>query len=727
MGWPRAASFRLLAAVLAVVASFLTAAPPAGANPVLVVTSTADSGPNTLRAAITKANTKPGPDRIEFDIGGPSPHVIAPTSGLPEISETLTIDGTTQPGFSRTTHKPVVVLDGASAGNASALKMSGSAAGGTQIRGLEIIRFQFAAIFINGVQDVVIAGNYIGTDGIADLGNGSGFMNVSGVIEVFGESRNLLIGGRTPAARNVISGNSSSGIYLPNGVGTRVQGNYLGTNAAGTAAVDPGGQDGVNIETGGGVTVGGTAPGAGNLLSGNVRGVVVGADGWTIVGNRIGTNAAGTAAIPNGAGVQVFFGRGVIGGTTAAARNLISGNPTGVALGGSGVVVQGNRIGTNANGTAAVANDVGVNIGSCCSSTDDNRIGGSAAGAGNVISGNRIGLQIAPGNANGTETGNNNVVQGNRIGTRPNGKTPLPNTEGGVVIQHTGGGAATGNQIGGLVPGAGNVIAFNGGPGVAIGGDASVSHNSVRGNSIRGNSGLGIDLGPAGVTPNDEDDADAGPNGLQDFPGISSAQSGPSGTSIFGTLESHPIDEFHLDFYASDGKDPSGSGEGARYLGDVFLITDAGGNAAFGVTFPGVQGNFVTATATSGPGDTSEFSVAQAIVGPGGLRFSSSAYTVREGAGHATVTVQRVGGSDGAVSVHFETANGSAKAPGDYTSRSGRLRFADGQKTRTFTVPIVNDTRHEPAESFTVRLSDARGGAALGTPTTAKVTIRASD
>jgi hypothetical protein len=115
------------------------------------------------------------------------------------------------------------------------------------------------------------------------------------------------------------------------------------------------------------------------------------------------------------------------------------------------------------------------------------------------------------------------------------------------------------------------------------------------------------------------------------------------------------------------------------------------------------------------------------MVGPGGFRFSSSAYTVRESAGHATIRVQRVGGSDGAVTVRYGTSNGSATAPGDYRATSGTLHFADGQKSKTFSVPVVNDTRHEPAEAFTVRLSNPGGGAALGSPTTAKVRIPAND
>src|SRR5262249_59241770 len=112
----------------------------------------------------------------------------------------------------------------------------------------------------------------------------------------------------------------------------------------------------------------------------------------------------------------------------------------------------------------------------------------------------------------------------------------------------------------------------------------------------------------------------------------------------------------------SDAEDPSAFGEGAVYLGDVRVLTDAGGGAIFGVTFPSVIGNFVSATATSASGDTSEFSVARAITGPGGFRLSSTGYVVGEGAGHATVTVKRVGGTDGAVTVRYGTSNGSATA-----------------------------------------------------------------
>src|SRR4051812_2943977 len=476
--------------VTAVAAAALAAsASSAGANPVLVVKSTADSGPNTLRNQLATANATPGPDRIEFDISGPAPHVIMPATQLPAVTETLTIDAATQPGFSTSTHKPVVVLDGsAPAGFASGLVVQGTAAGGTQIRGLQIVRWTAYAIRIDGTPDVVIAGNYVGTDGVAALGNGSGFMTQAGVVAAYGESRNLRIGGRTPADRNVIAGNDSAQIYLLDTVGTRVQGNYLGVNAAGTAAVVPGGAHGIVVENSDGlVTIGGSRSGEGNVVSGNVYGIVFAGGEFVVAGNRVGTNAAGTAAIPNERGITVFFGGPVtIGGTTAGARNLISGNGVGIDLNGaSNELVQGNWIGTDAQGKAAVPNDVGIFLGGIFSQPgDDNLVGGSAPGAGNVISGNRVGIRI--------EDGNNNVMLGNRIGTGPDGKRPLPNTGNGIEIVNSGGNTSTGNRIGGIVAGAGNVIAFNGGAGGAVGGGAGTPQKNGRGDGIRGEGGAGL-------------------------------------------------------------------------------------------------------------------------------------------------------------------------------------------------------------------------------------------
>ncbi len=700
----------------------------ARANPVLVVTKKADTGAHTLREAITIANSTPGPDLIQFDLGGAAPHVITAATTLPPITETLMIDGTSQPGFDPTTHAPVVVLQGVPGGGFDALEIGGWAAAGTQIRGLEIVSWRGRAIYLNSTPDVVIAGNYIGTDGTAALDNGYDFHTFLGVIETGGECRNLLIGGHTPADRNVIAGNHGAAIYIDSTGGTRVQGNYVGTNAAGTAAL--GGGSGVFADQDG-VTIGGTARGTGNVLSAGYRGVFLAFNGEiSVLGNRIGTNAAGTSAIPNTFGVQVFgvqvqSGSGVtVGGTTARSRNLISGNGVGISVEqSSGNVVQGNWIGTDAGGTVPIPNDIGVEVSGVYqyALAQRNRIGGYGTGAGNVISGNHTAVLI--------DSGSDNLVQGNLVGTRPDGKTALPNDQGAIVIRHSGLNAATGNRIGGIIPSARNVIAFNGGPGVEVGGDESTSHTTILGNSIHGNDGLGIDLEPnlvTGITPNDDDDTDTGPNGLQNFPGISQATSGPEGTTVFGSLESTPSTFFVVDVYASDVADPI-AGEGAVFLGDVGVGTDAGGNGVFSVTYQGVLGNVVSATATSPGGDTSEFSPALSMVGPGGLRFARDSYSVGEGAGHVTIKVQRVGGATGAVTIKYATSDGSAKAPGDYQATTGTLHFADGQKTLSFSIPIVNDTKHEPAESFTVHLSNPGGGAALGDPSTTTVTIRASD
>ncbi len=706
-----------LAALVATAVLAEPSPPRARANPVLVVRSTADSGPQTLRSAITTANSAPGPDRIEFDLNGPVPHVIAPTSGLPSIGETLVIDGTTQPGFSAAAHEPVIVLDGINAGNTGALSIGGPEAGGSQIRGLEIIRFQLRAITLNTVPDVVIAGNYIGTDGDSDLSNGTNFMTFLGNIESFGECRNLRIGGTTATDRNVIVTTNGAAAYLSSTGGIRFRGNYVGTNAAGTAAIAGG--SGVYADQDD-IVIGGTARGAGNVLAAGYRGVyIVGSGDVSVQGNRIGTNAAGTAAIPNMFGVQFqSAANATVGGTSPKARNLISGNQVGISVEqSSDILIQGNWIGTNAAGTGAVANDVGVSVSGPFGPATRNRIGGTAAGAGNVISGNGDGGGVV------IATASDNVVKGNRIGTGPNGTSHLGNTGAGVTIR-----PGTGNVVGGIAPGAGNLIAFNGGPGVAIGDDGTSEHNVIRGNDIHGNGGLGIDLQPggaAGVTPNDGNDSDTGPNALQNFPVITDATSGPGGTTISATLHSSAFAPFIVDFYAVDTPDADGNGEGRIYVGTLYPFTDPGGESVFTGTLPLVGADYLTATTTRV--DTSEFSPAVLVHGRGGFRFSRTTFAVGEGAGHVTVTVQRVGGSDGAVSIGYSTSNGTARTPGDYAARTGRLRFGDGQTSRSFTVPIVNDTRHEPVERFTVRLTDPRGGAALSTPTGAEVSIAASD
>ena len=362
----------------------------------------------------------------------------------------------------------------------------------------------------------MIAGNFIGTNraGTGDRGNtlsGIGFTD---------RASNNTIGGTTAGARNVISGNDGNGILLSsaNVFDNTIAGNYIGTNAAGTAAIAN--ANGVQI-AGAAIdnTIGGTTAAARNVISGNTgTGVSIsdtGSDGNTISGNYIGTTAAGDAALGNDEGVFINGGTGtLIGGLTAGARNVISGNiQRGIVLtaDASANTVQGNFIGTDASGTLPLGNGgaggpdhAGIRV-----AGPGNTIGGTAPGAGNVIADSgTAGIHLVTANSVG------NVVQGNWIGTNSAGAVGLGNRSTGLTIQN----GASGNLIGGTAPGAGNVIAGNATDGVRVG-DAVTINNSIRVNSIYANGELGIDLGNDGVTANDAADADAGPNGRHELPG----------------------------------------------------------------------------------------------------------------------------------------------------------------------------------------------------------------
>lgn len=115
------------------------------------------------------------------------------------------------------------------------------------------------------------------------------------------------------------------------------------------------------------------------------------------------------------------------------------------------------------------------------------------------------------------------------------------------------------------------------------------------------------------------------------------------------------------------------------------------------------------------------------VLQPGVLQFSASSYTVNENAGTATITVTRTGGSDGSVGVNYATSNGTATAGSDYTASSGTVTFANGETSKTFSIPILDDTTVENAETVTLTLSNPTPGATLGNPATATLTINSED
>ena len=448
----------------------------------------------------------------------------------------------------------------------------------------------------------IIAGNFIGLNS----GGAAAIPNAFAGIEISGGSRSNTVGGTAPGAGNVISGNTSQGVFI-RGTGTIsnvVAGNFIGLNAAGTAAVANGFS---GIEIGGGAqinSVGGTTAAARNVISGNaIQGAYLngaGTNNNSVLGNYIGTNPAGTAAVPNaGDGVEIWNGPtgSVVGGTAPGAGNVISGNANRnvLIIAANNNTVAGNFIGLNAAGTAALVNGgPGVQM---WGGASGNTIGGTSGGR-NFISGNtNEGLTISDSGTNA------NIIVGNSIGLAPGGAI-VANSGNGISIF----GGPQNNVIGGSTVGAANSISGNNGAGIAIY-NASTG-NRISGNSItgNGNSGLGIDFWNDGVTGNDANDGDTGPNNLQNFPVLNSAVLG-TGTTISWTLNSTPNTTFRVEFFANASND----GEGQTFIGAASVSTIASGNPAvtpISTTLPAIvpANYYITATATDAAGNTSEFS-----------------------------------------------------------------------------------------------------------------------
>ncbi len=595
------------------------------------VTSTADSGPGSLRQAILDANANPGADRVEFNIAGAGPHTIQPVSALPALTDPVIIDGLTQSAANCSSWPATlqVVIDGSQAPNgANGLSLSG---GDSVVRGLVINGFRSeAAILIESDANAVEC-NILGTD-ISGTSEEFARNNDRGV-RINGGNNNI-VGGAVVSKRNLIS-NNDDGVVLEGGAtGNTVAGNFFGTDITGMVALEN--DAGIVFLDAPANIVGGADHDAGvcnkscNLISGSDfdGGIVlddVAADDLVIQGNFIGTNILGTMAIPNGdSGVEIdeaasgiLIGGFSDPGVCSKACNLISGNDEhGILVDESqsdGIVTQGNFIGTDASGTLAVPNlQDGIEMDGVA-----HTVGGATPGLGNLISGNGdrgIDFSVDGG-----------IIAGNLIGVAIDGVTPLGNSEGGVLI------SGDDNRIGGLGAGEGNLIAFNDSAinaadvgGVAISAGPNIG-NAILGNSIHSNTGLGIDLTRDGVSGNDGDDSDSGSNNLQNFPVLDDTPTltGAASTSVSGRLQSVPSTDFRLEFFASDNCDTAGFGEGQTFIATIDVTTDGDGQAAFDENFGTSSvdpGWFVTATATrldgsADPVETSEFS--QCAVLPG--------------------------------------------------------------------------------------------------------------
>ena len=558
------------------------------------VSNNSPFGPGSLQQAILDANANPGPDTIAFNLPGGSLS-IAPTGPLPVITDPVTIDGTTQPGYGST---PVVEIAGNSAGSAANGLVIGTS--NCVVLAMAINGFQGDGYFTGDAIQItngtgsVVAGCYLGIarDGLTQAGNAGAGVRIGNPAYYFVSSTGSnVIGGQSTGAGNVISGNSY-GIYVLDSTGNAIMGNYIGTDATGTLAV------------------------------GNTNAGIMLSDYYTAYN--------------------------VIGGTNASQRNVISGNGAYPVYNASGVLmngcqsnaVYGNYIGVDVTGTSPVPNNQhGVNI----QFGNNNLVGGSATGQGNLISGNDV---------NGVNLGgvseeiafdysgtpppqpDGNIVQGNLIGTDVSGGNPLPNQNDGVYISNM-----SGNLVGGLLAGEGNVINYNTNNGVEVVGYGSGDYNKVAGNviwanqrtgvsvgygatsvtiltnSIYANTSLGIDLNADGVTLN-QTGSQFGANYDQNYPVLGFPIQYASQTVISGTLNSGTNGIYYIELYDNDNPDPSGYGQGQRFLASLYVTNDINGNSSFAWTNPTAMplSDWITATATDPNGNTSEFSMARQVV-----------------------------------------------------------------------------------------------------------------
>jgi hypothetical protein len=553
-----------------------------------VVSNTNDGGAGSFRQAIEDANDNLGSDLVTFDIPGAGIKTIFLQGGGPgspsviDIYDTVFIDGWTQ-GGSNYQGPPLIELRCQGNGysclefRATGFFDDDTTASDSTLRGIIISESPSVGISIVGfgglVDHVTIQGCYIGTNA---SGTGAGLVASSGIS--LNRSSHDVIGGAQASQRNVISANRGRGIDIAQfSEHNRVQGNYIGIDRTGTQVL-PNLGTGVDIAGSSHNRVGGTAPGQGNVISGNA-----------------------------GAGVDMHsFG-------TYSSNNF----------------VEGNYIGTLADGVSPAGNDAYgvsvVNVGSVIA-TGRNHIGGPTRSAGNVICDNGFGGILLLGSER-------NAIENNLIGVGADGRASLGNHGEGILIEDSSlnsiGGRAT---IGQFTLPAGNTIAFNSRTGVLItqlsGGPETgnlISRNSIWDNGGR-TSGLGIDLAPGvlGITANDDCDLDTGPNRLQNFPVIDRVVSSPGVVTIEGVLLSSPAGifspgiptragngEYEIEFFANRSCSGSGNGQGEIFLGSTTVILKRGRCSARFQTTLNVRlglGTVITATATDSRNNTSEFS-----------------------------------------------------------------------------------------------------------------------
>ena len=562
------------------------------------VITTADGGNGSLRYALQMCMATAGPHTITFNIStsdaGFNPATnswtITPATNLPMIMQSdVTIDGSSQPNGNPL--GPSIIIDG---NNTLDYGLRIFNAANVSLKGLNIRRCT-KGIQVYNSPSCIVSGCYIGTDETATIA-----MSNDIGLEFIAGSHYALIGGNTPTARNIISGNQHIGIRLLDVHHCTVEGNFIGTNRSGTDSIPN--YDGMSME--GVVTdciIGGTTANERNIISGNTDYGLplfgVGATRNIIIGNFIGTDVTGNHPLGNTYGVLFddgSFGNRV-GGSTENERNIISGNVGyGVFFYNNGTnnnTLINNYIGTDVSGISAIPNTAGIII---------DGISFQNMMDGNIISGNlQAGIGI---NITGSDS---NVIVRNRIGINADGQ-PLPNGMDGIRISQ----GACKTVIGGM-PEEANIIAHNGGAGVYITND-NCKRNLISCNSFYNNGGLAIDLFEPGINHNDAGDTDNGANDKLNYPEISSVSLTSNGFLVSGTLNVSAPQNCIIQLYQASA-DNFGHGEGRNFLTTVVPASDG----SWSITLPNSATNdLITALTIDDQKNTSEFSTTVGSNGP---------------------------------------------------------------------------------------------------------------
>lgn len=590
---------------------------------------------------------------------------------------------------------------------------------------------------LGGSTDNTIQGNRIGANAAGDAALGNFLAGVA-----------VIASGNNHVLDNLISGNLQHGVMIrglieqdddfnlvhtdaPDNV---IQGNTIGLNAAGDSKLGNA-RWGISIEVATGTIIGGSTSGLRNIISGNgdhgvdVRGLTVydwnsdayvylGVEGAKIVGNYIGVDATGASGLGNGGeGVYLDKANQVTIGGPGGLGNLISDNgDDGIALRSSNdVVIQGNRIGSNAAGTAALGNgrdSSKIAAGLFLADSANALVGGSAPGEGNLISGNiGRGILVSRPKTQGAR------ILGNQIGVDASGLLPLPNTLDGITIHNS----ASNNVIGGTSPGEGNVIAFNLGAGIRIDlgdepepADQLPTGNELLGNLIHQNVDGGIISPASAATPT---------------PIIASAFLDGGSLQIDALLHGDPGALVQVEFFATIANTLVFLGSG-----DAVIAPDGSGrhHATFGGAPAGISSVVATATSTNPLKNTSDFSAPYPLADEA-LVDLSIGQTVAPTSGVVgenlvyTITVGNLSGADGhGVVVTSNLPAGlafvsSSIAPA--TNSGGVLTFNLGtlaaNATRTFTLTV----RPSAAGSF-VHLVSVAGDETDPNPSNNSSTLR---